>query len=136
MVKNKMNWTPIIAILGIIVIAGTIWYASGRQTSLPSALSCDVEPYVSYTIFDGVNTGTEVSTFTDYYKVNGKYGGALTSGSSGNKFDIGDKVSVLLTKDDYIDIILPEFEITSCGENMVNGKIFATDDATDRKSVV
>lgn len=90
--------------------------------------NCETAPYIT---LSAVNSTTKSETVSPSYNHRVKsvgsenyvYRGSLTSGSSGTTFSLGDKVQILATATDYIDVILDEVTISKCASNDVNLEI-------------
>lgn len=120
----------VIATVAVVVLEPTQQTQLETQKTITSTLgNCETEPYVDLKITDGVNPGTSVSFAGGTYSLDGKFVGSFVSGSSGTTFNIGDKGVIQYGKSNYLNETVP-YEITKCGANVIQAKLFATDDAT------
>ena len=135
MAKNDnkfMQYLVVAVVLGLIVSGG--FFLASRNTAVTQATSCDIEPYIDLSVNDAVNQGTAISSLTLNYALieDGveQFKGSFTSGSSGTKFNVGDKVKLIVEKANYIAFVSDEIEIESCGKNSESLLMYATDDST------
>ena len=127
--------SPLLIVAAIVVIGLLAIVAWGQlQTESPSEIKaitgdCDTEPYVTVSARDAVNPGTAVTSLTLTYALNDKYIGTLTSGSSGADYAYGDSLDILVSKSNYLDILVEDF-VVDCGNNPLVVDLYATDDGT------
>lgn len=130
----------VVVLLVALLVGGGVYFALGGKTgatesAVQSAVAvktqtsdCDTDPYLDVNSLDAINLGTTIGSETLYYNKGSEYLGTMTEGSSGTKFSLGDKGSILVSNASYIDTIIP-FEITKCGSNVIVPKMYklATD---------
>ena len=123
--KKGMSVLAGVLLAGIVflVLAGAIWFGVSQATTGDGVTSvtnnCETSPYIT---LSGLNASTKSQTVIPTYnhRLNDVYRGALTSGSSGTTFSIGDKVVILATLSGYRDIVLPEVTILKCASTDVS----------------
>ncbi len=126
--KNKRGSAVVIALVvlfGLMIFGGLMYVAFGEKEQAVRIVdggdaltnNCDTDPYITASGRDALKPGTAATPDSFQYAKNGLYIGTLTSGSSGTKFSIGDKVDVHATKSGYIDVVKMGFEIKTCGQN-------------------
>lgn len=121
-------------VLGILVV-GAIWYFGSNGTT-QSAITksttekCEVEPYIDNATFDQYAKGTLLG-MAYYYDLEGDNVGAvpLTPGTSGTKFQVGDKMKIFSTKAGNLDQV-EDFTITNCGGNKFTSYVYVGDAIT------
>lgn len=122
-----MMAVAIIGVLALIVIAGLLVANNMtaddnkdeilNETVKAITSSCgDNEPYIDLSVKDRL-AGSTVTVGVDA-TVNDDRKGIITTGSSGRKFKVGDKLDLLLNATNYIDKVV-SVEITECGLNDV-----------------
>ena len=131
MAKNKRNMMPLVMLLGFLMVSASLYFGFLRNTGVQEK-SCETEPYITLSTYDAVNKGTAVATVTLKHFVNGKDAGTFTSGSSGSKFQVGDKVELLMDKANYISEVskLGVIVVDACGNNPHVEYLYATDDSS------
>lgn len=87
----------------------------------------DNEPYIDLVAEDPLAGGTVAVTSAAI--VNGEFIGTATSGSSGEKYVLGDDVTLLVGAANYINKTV-DVNIGNCGANRVNTDIFGSDAGT------
>ena len=137
--KTKTSPLTVILVVGVLALMTFgIYYFVTSQTelggnqhlnSLQVTGDCQTEPYIDPSVIDGVNKGTSVTSLTYYVIRNGQYIGTQTLGSSGKNFAIGDKVDIIVSKANYLDV-KKSIEITRCGANDLPVEMYATDTST------
>lgn len=136
--KNKRGATSGVMVIGIILLVAMIgviaYLAIGQNISTPkidkTGVACgDNEPYISNGTFNEYAKGTGVGVAYSYI-LNGE-GSArtLTTGSSGTKFAVGDKLKILSSASSYLDTV-EDFTITKCGSNDFTNYVYAGDAIT------
>lgn len=122
--KGMGAFAIIFTVLLLVAIVGTgVWIgvkqSVGGGTPTATTNNCETAPYIT---LSGLNASTKSQTVspTYYHRVNDVYRGALTSGSSGTTFSLGDKVVILSSLSGYKDIVLPEVVISKCASNDVS----------------
>ncbi len=132
-----------VAVLLIVVLLGGIgggvyWFTTQGTTQAVTEVAeaelsvtgdCETVPYITVTARDAINLGTPVTIGTIDYAKNGVFQGVMTSGSSGTKFQFGDKVELLINTSNYLNTVIEDIEV-KCGDNAVLVDLFGTDDGT------
>lgn len=128
--KKRGQAMPVIITIAVVVIAFAVLFgawklgAFGQSVTISpevqaAAGSCQTEPYVTIVATDEINPGTIVPAVEiSAAVVNDKFFGAITTGSSGTKFALGDKVdSAAVNGTNYGAVLFENGVISKCGLN-------------------
>jgi hypothetical protein len=132
--KGKGNGLMIfggVVLLATLLIVGYLAFSmnvsgSGGQ-KVGGVINCgDLEPYIDNSTFNEYERGTAVAVSHQFIVNEEGQAQALTGGSSGTKFNVGDEVKLLTSASGYLDKV-DTLKITKCGANRFSNYIMAAD---------
>ena len=135
--SNKKGAGPVVwflvVFLSVVVLAGISWVfitqtsvEKGQKELTEKTLAdCNVAPTVTWTGLNKENPGTTVSV-NGNARINDKFFGPVTSGTSGTTYHHGDMLDLLIGAPNFINTTVEDFGPLECGDNKLTVELYAT----------